>query len=179
MAVAVSQKGANLWWIILLQGIATLIIGFLLLTAPAITVTTLVFFLGAYWFVDGIFSIIRIFLKDSELHWGWLLVRGILGILAGLYVLRHPLVSAVFLPTTLVIVLAIQGIIMGVIGLIEAFRGGGWGAGLLGVINIIIGIILLGSPMLTAVFALPLVFGIMGIVFGIILIVSSFKLKSA
>lgn len=179
MTATTATKRVNLWWIVLLQGIALLIVGAALLFNPAATAVTLVLFLGAYWLVDGIFSILRIFTKNSDLHWGWLLARGILGILAGSYVLANPLISAIMLPTTLVIIMGVQGVIMGVIGIIEAFRGAGWGAGLLGVINVIIGLILLGSPMVAAVYALPLVLGVMGIAFGTILIFASFKLKSA
>jgi len=38
---------------LLLQGIAVLILAILLITNTAITVTTLVVFLGIYWLIDG------------------------------------------------------------------------------------------------------------------------------
>ncbi len=166
------------WWLVLLQGIAVLILGLLFLTSPVVTTAMLILFIGAYWLVDGVFSLVRIFLKDSDVHWGWLLAKGIIGILAGIYVLANPLVSLVILPATLIIIIAIQGIVMGVIGVIQAFRGGGWSAGLLGAVNIIIGTILLMRPLLAAT-VLPLVLGIFGLVFGVILIIASFRVRSS
>ncbi|GAB4446252.1 MAG: hypothetical protein Kow0031_28870 [Anaerolineae bacterium] len=120
----------------------------------------------------------RIFLKNSDVHWGWLLLRGILGVLAGGYVIANPLMSALVVPTTLALIMGIQGIIMGVAGLIEAFKGGGWGAGLLGAINIFLGVVLVSNPVLAA-FILPWVLGIFGVVFGIVTIIASFRLRSA
>jgi len=178
MSVAVNQRPSSAWWVVLLQGIATLILGILLLSSPFITSLTFIIFIGAYWLVDGIFSLIRIFTKDSDIHWGWLLFRGILGIIAGFMIMRSPLVGLLVVPTTIIIIVAIQGIVMGVIGLIESFKGAGWGAGILGVVNILIGILLLSRPLLAAA-VLPWVLGIMAIVFGILTIIVSFKLRSA
>ncbi len=166
------------WWLVLIQGVSLLIIGVLLLTSPVTTVITIVMFLGIYWLIDGIASLVRIFVKSSDVHWGWLLVRGILGILAGMYIIGSPLMSALVVPATLAIIMGIQGIIMGVAGLIEAFKGGGWGAGLLGAINIFLGFVLVSNPVVAA-FILPWILGIFGVVFGIITIIASFRVRSA
>ena len=77
-------------------------------------------------------------------------------------------------PTILIIVLAIQGIIMGVIQLVQAFRGDGWGIGILGVISIFFGLVLLASPMMAAT-ALPFVLGLGGIAGGIVAIFMAFQ----
>ena len=146
MTVAVSSKMNAPWWLVLVQGISLSIIGILLLTSPAMTVATIVLFVGVYWLVDGVFSLVRIFLRSSEVHWGWLLVRGILGILAGGYIISNPLLSTLMVPATLALIMGIQGIIMGVAGLVEAFKGGGRGAGLLGAINIFLGFVLVFKP---------------------------------
>ena len=63
---------------------------------------------------------------------------------------------------------------MGVIGLIAAFSGAGWGAGVLSVLSIIIGILLLGSPVVTGM-TLPWVFGIFAIVGGILAVFGAFQ----
>jgi uncharacterized membrane protein HdeD (DUF308 family) len=172
----VSAEGKMVpWWLVLLQGIAAVIIGLLLLTATAQTVTFLVVFLGFYWLISGIFGIVSIFVDSSQ--WGWKLFLGILGIVAGIIVLNHPLWAAILVPTTLVIVLGIQGIIIGVIGLIQAFQGAGWGVAVLGVLSIIFGLILLFNPMVAGVLALPIVLGIFGIVGGILAIIAAFQMK--
>jgi uncharacterized membrane protein HdeD (DUF308 family) len=177
-AEAQQSRLSDVWWLVLLEGIAALILGLLLITNTGITLFTLIIFLGIYWLIDGIFSLIRIFVGNSDIHWGWLLARGILGILAGLLVLRHPLYATILVPAVIVIILGIQGIIIGAIRLVQAFKGDGLWAGVLGVLSIIFGLILLFNPVLGAL-ALPVVVGIFGIIGGIILIIQSFRIKSA
>ena len=164
------------WWLVLLEGIISVILGLFLLTAPGITLLFLVQVLGFFWLVGGIFRIVSIFI-DSSL-WGWKLVGGILGILAGIVVLRHPLWSTILVPAVIVIIIGIQGLIQGILGLIVAFQGGGWGAGILGVLSIVFGIILLINPLLGAV-VFPIVLGALMLVGGIVAIVGAFRLRSS
>jgi uncharacterized membrane protein HdeD (DUF308 family) len=177
MATATAEKPQTYsvpWWLVLLQGIAGVIIGLLLLIYPAKTTLFLVQFLGIYWFVSGIFGIVSLFIDSSQ--WGWKLFAGLLGIIAGILILQHPLWSAVLIPGTLVIILGIEGLIIGVVNLIQAFRGGGWGIGILGALSIVFGIILLTNIFITTI-ALPYVAGAFGVVGGIIAIFYAFKLK--
>jgi uncharacterized membrane protein HdeD (DUF308 family) len=51
-------------------------------------------------------------------------------------------------------------------GIINAFRGAGWGPGIVGALSVIFGLMLVMDPTGSAV-ALPFVFGILGIVGGI------------
>src|SRR6266536_1313577 len=140
------------WWIVLVEGIFALIFGIFLIAEPAITSVFLVTVLGFYWLIRGIFSIIQIFVGGSGIHWGWLLFSGILGIIAGLVVLRHPLYSAVLVGSLLVIIVAVEGLIMGIIGLIQAFSGAGWGAGILGALSVVVALILLFNVLVVTAF---------------------------
>ena len=162
------------WWLVLLEGIAALIIGVLLLTNPRATMLVLVQVLGIYWFVAGIFKIISIFI-DSAM-WGWKLFAGILGIIAGIIIIQHPLWSTLLVPTVAIVILGIDGIIIGIVSLIQAFKGGGWGVGILGVLSIIFGIILVANPIIGAA-ALPWVSGILGIVGGLFEIIVALRLR--
>jgi uncharacterized membrane protein HdeD (DUF308 family) len=162
------------WWLVLLNGIAALILGILLLTSPGSTVLILVQFLGIYWMVGGIFQIIGMFIDSTA--WGWKLFAGIIGILAGISILNHPLISPLILGSTLVIILGVQGIFFGIAGLVAAFKGGGWGAGILSALSIVFGVVLLFNPILGAA-ALPWVLGIFGIVGGIAGIIAAFRMR--
>ncbi len=162
------------WWLVLLEGIAAIILGVLLLTNPGATTLVLVQVLGIYWFIDGIFRIVSIFIDSSM--WGWKLFAGILGIIAGIIIIQHPIWSTLLLPEVAIIILGVDGIIIGIVSLIQAFRGGGWGVGVLGVISIIFGIILLANPIIGAV-ALPWVLGIFAFVSGIFAIIMAFRLR--
>src|SRR5215213_2649825 len=99
------------WWLVLLEGIAAAIIGLFLLTAPGATLLVLIQVMGIFWLVGGIFRIVSIFIDSSS--WGWKLIGGILGILAGIVVLQHPLWSTVLVPAIYIIVLGIQGLVLG------------------------------------------------------------------
>jgi uncharacterized membrane protein HdeD (DUF308 family) len=169
-----NQPATHPWWILLLEGIISVIVGFLLVTWPAETTIVLTQIMGMYWLVTGILALVSIFM-DSSL-WGWKLCAGILGILAGFLVIRHPIWSAFLVITYIVIFLGVQGIIQGIVNFVQAFKGYGWGAALLGAINIIFGILIL-SRLLSASFALPIVLGIFAIVAGIAAIMGSFRLR--
>jgi len=162
------------WWLVLLEGIALAILGLLLVLKPAMSSIILIQFMGIYWFVGGIFKIVSIFIDRSI--WGWKLLAGILGIMAGIIVINHPLWSPLVVYATLVIILGIEGIIYGAIGILQAFQGAGWGAGLLGAVSVVFGIILLVNYGAAAVW-MPWTLGILGLVGGIAAIVMAFRLK--
>jgi uncharacterized membrane protein HdeD (DUF308 family) len=132
--------------------------------------------LGFFWLLGGIFRIVSIFIDSSS--WGWKLVGGVLGVLAGILVLQHPLWSTILVPAVIVIIIGIQGLIQGVLGLILAFQGGGWGVGILGVLSIIFGLILVINPLLGAA-VFPIVLGALMLVGGIVAIVGAFRLRSS
>jgi uncharacterized membrane protein HdeD (DUF308 family) len=98
------------------------------------------------------------------------------GILAGLFVLRHPLIATLTVPTVLVIILGIQGLVMGVLEIVGGFQGGGIGRFILGAINVLVGLLLLGSP-IAAALAVPLVFGVLLLIQGVGLIVLAFRVR--
>lgn len=171
------QPVQQFWWIALLQGICAIIIGALLVAEPAETFLALLPLIGIYWLVIGILSLVRIFI-DRSVPWIFSLVTGIIGVLAGIVVLRHPLIAAIMIPTVLVIVLGVQGLVMGILEIIEGFRGGGAWSFILGVINLLVGLLLLGRPVAAAL-AVPLVLGILLLVEGIALLIWAFRVRSA
>jgi len=174
-ASAIEQPVRFPWWAVLVQGIFAIIIGILLLTYPGATTLVIVQFIGIYWLVSGIFSLVGIFMDRSM--WGWKLFAGVIGILAGLAIMRHPLWSTFLLPTVLVIFLGIDGLIIGAVGIFAAFKGGGWAAGILGALSMLFGLILLFSPFIAAL-ALPWIYGILGIVGGVAAIFAAFRQRS-
>ncbi len=164
------------WWVILLQGISALILGILLLAQPKATAVVLIQFLGIWWLVGGIFDIVAMFIDRTA--WGWKLFSGIIGIVAGIAILNHPLWATILVPTTMVWLLGIGGVVIGILNIIRAFQGGGWGTGILGVLSILFGVFLMMNPLAGAL-SLPLILGIFGIVGGIAAIYMAFKQKPA
>jgi uncharacterized membrane protein HdeD (DUF308 family) len=173
---AAPTEQSNIWWIFLLQGIAGILLGLMLLSAPGATLLALVTFLGFYWLITGVLALVRIFV-DRSVPWIWSLLIGIVGILAGILVLKHPLLAALTVPTVIVIILGVQGLVMGAFEIVGGFTGGGIGSFILGVINVLIGLLLLSSPV-TAALAVPLVFGVLLLVQGVGLIIWAFRVRA-
>jgi uncharacterized membrane protein HdeD (DUF308 family) len=176
IAAAVTRQRPNIWWLALLQGIAALLLGLMLLTNPAGTLVALITFLGFYWLITGVLAIVRVFV-DRDSTWGWSLLIGIIGILAGIAVLNHPMLAAITVPTVLVIVIGVEGLIMGVFELIRGFSGGGAGAFILGIFHVLIGLLLLGRPMALAL-AVPLVFGFILLIEGVGLLIWALRTRA-
>jgi uncharacterized membrane protein HdeD (DUF308 family) len=174
--LAPSTQQSSVWWLFLLQGIAAIILGLMLITAPAATLILIVTFLGFLWLIEGILSLVHVFI-DRSIPWIWSLITGIIGVIAGILVVRHPLLAALTVPTVLVILLGWGGLIMGACEIVSAFRGGGIGSFVLGAINVLIGLLLLSSPVAAAL-AVPFVFGVLLLIEGVALIVLAFRTKA-
>jgi len=169
------QRGQP-WWVVLVEGVVALITGALLLVSPERTAAVLVTFLGLFWIVAGIIEIVSIFSDKSK--WGLKLVIGLLGVIAGVLVMRHPLWSTALVTTTLIVILGLYSIIAGLTMLIRAFRGDGWGVGVTGVIVILVGIFLLANTLIGIQLTVTLV-GIVLVVGGIAAIVMSFRMDDS
>ena len=143
---------------------------------PAATLVSLVTFLGFYWIVSGVFSFVQMFV-DRSVPWIWSFLIGIMGVAAGILVVRHPLVAALTVPTVIVIAFGVEGLVMGVLELIGGFSGGGIGSFIRGVINLLIGVLLLSAPMAAAL-AVPFVFAVLLLVQGVALVALAFRVRT-
>jgi uncharacterized membrane protein HdeD (DUF308 family) len=172
-----SPVPSSWWWVVLLEGIAALIVGILLITDTTSTLVTLTIFLGVWWLIGGIFDLVRVFMDRT--NWGWHLASGILGIVAGLLIVRHPLTAAFLLPATVVWALGFLGIAIGIINIIRAFQGGGWGSAIMGVLSLILGALLLAGNVVTSAGIIVGIAAGCAIVGGIFAIIMSFRLRKA
>ncbi len=162
------------WWLVLLEGIFAVVIGISLLTQTALTVSIIVQILGLYWFFGGILAIVSIFINRS--HWGLKLLAGIVGIIAGLLVILNPVISTILVPSLIVSLIALGGVVIGLIDIVRAFRGAGLGTGVLGILSIILGLLILLNP-IYATFASAIVVGLVAIGGGVIAIIMAFRLR--
>ena len=119
--------------IFLLGGIISLVFGILLLTRTEGTIQVVMLLVGLWWLIEGLFDILAIFIDKSQ--WGWKLIRGILGVIAGLLVLNFPLVGGAIYFSVMVIIMGVIGVLLGILGLVAAFQGGGWKAALFGIVS--------------------------------------------
>jgi uncharacterized membrane protein HdeD (DUF308 family) len=167
---------SNVWWLFLLQGVSGVLLGLMLVTAPGETLVALVTFLGFYWLITGVLALVQVFV-DRSVPWIWSLLSGLLGVAAGIIVLKHPLLAALTVPTLIVIILGVEALIMAGVQIIAGFKGGGIGSFILGVVNLLLGLLLLSSPATTAL-AVPLVFGLILLVQGVAHIIWAFRVRA-
>lgn len=176
---------AHPWWVPLLYGVALILLGIFVFMAPVATTFTVVWFIGIYWLIAGIVTLISLFSNRS--HWGWKLVSGVLGVVLGAWITFVPFsgqgatlrTAATILSVlgALVLLWGIWSIAIGVMDLISAFTGGGWGVGVLGALAVVLGIIILVNYWAVALVS-PFVYGAFAIVGGILAIIVAFRVRS-
>ena len=162
------------WWLVLVEGIVVALLGLVLLVAPGASLVFLVWLLGIYLLIAGIFRIVGIFLDSSS--WGWKLASGILCLIAGLAILSNPLWSTTVASTWLVILVGFLAMLQGAAGLVVALQGGGWGMGALSVLGILLGLFLVINPLMGAA-ALTLILAIFMLIGGVGAVIQAFRMR--
>jgi uncharacterized membrane protein HdeD (DUF308 family) len=165
------------WWTLALRGLAAVIFGILAYVWPDITFTVLVLFFGAYVLWDGIFGLIGAFRTQSDRRWP-LILEGLVGIAAGLFTFFWPGAATL----ALLLIIGAWAIITGVFEIIAAIRlrkeiEGEWLMLISGLLSVLFGIALIVWPAAGLV-AVTWLIGAYAILFGILLIVLGFRLRT-
>jgi uncharacterized membrane protein HdeD (DUF308 family) len=162
------------WWLILVWGILTLLIGCMFIITPGLTVELFITFVGAYWLVGGIFAIASLVVDKSNM--GWKIFLSVINILAGIVILLHPLFAAIFALTFFVIFIGFWALFIGVAHLYHGLSMKDAGNAVLGLLSLIIGLLILVFP-LGFMISLPYVAGGLAVIFGLASIFVSFVAK--
>ncbi|MBA2654733.1 MAG: HdeD family acid-resistance protein [Gammaproteobacteria bacterium] len=85
---ALVEKNSEHRWIHLVIAAFTLVIGFLILASPAVTLATLTILIAAFLLSSGLFNIIGGLVYRFK-GWGWYILNGVIGILLGVLILIH------------------------------------------------------------------------------------------
>lgn len=166
-----TDRGMVPWWVSLVLGISYVVLGLFLIFQPLASTVAIVIFIGASWFISGVTDLLSLF--RSRERWLWTIISGVIGIWAGLAVLGQPLLSAILVPTIFVTILAITGVFIGVVRVVQGFQGAGWGVTIWGAITVLLSGWLLFAPLAGAI-VLPFVFGAMALVGGVMTIIAAF-----
>jgi hypothetical protein len=165
------------WVLLLLWGMAWIILGFFLLFQPGITAILLVQIMAVFWVVGGVIDLMHGLTHRDQPNRGWRIFSGILGIAAGVVIMVHPILGTLVTIAFGFYLLAFTAIVTGVINIVGGFKKTlSWGAALLGVVQVILGIFLLTHPLVGMLAYVPTL-GILAIVGGFVMIVASFKVK--
>jgi uncharacterized membrane protein HdeD (DUF308 family) len=167
------------WWAVLIRGIAAIVFGVITFLWPGVTLGALVLLFGAYALVDGVAAIVLGIREHGERERWWAeLIVGLVGVAAGIITFLMPGITTV----ALLVVIAIWAIVRGVFEIVAAIRlrhaiEGEWLLGLAGALSIAFGILMFLFPA-TGALALVLWIGAFAFVWGVTLVVLSFRVRS-
>ncbi|WP_328872404.1 HdeD family acid-resistance protein [Streptomyces sp. NBC_00287] len=165
------------WQVVLLTGIASLILGVLVLIWPGSTLRATGFLFGFYLLISGVFQLVAAFGTHKTTSLRVLgFISGALSILLGLFCFRGPMQSLLLLALWIGIGWLIRGITQTVAAVSDpAMPARGWQI-FLGIVTFIGGIVLIDSPF-ESVFVLTVVGGIWLIAVGLVEIVTAVRIR--
>jgi uncharacterized membrane protein HdeD (DUF308 family) len=174
---AMSNLLAQNWWAIALRGIFAIIFGIIALFMPGAALLALVLLFAAYMVVDGILAIVAaVGAARQHERWGWLIVEGIVDLIAGGIAVVWPLATVI----AFVLLMGAWAIVSGALLLAASFRlhvpHGRWLMALGGAISVIWGFLLIVWPPIGAL-ALIWWMAAYALFFGVALIVLAFRLR--
>ncbi|GAA1557808.1 hypothetical protein GCM10009804_13230 [Kribbella hippodromi] len=157
------------WKMLLVRGAIGIVFGILAIAWPISTAIALAVLWGVWALTDGIGSIAQAFQPESGGSRAWLIVLGVIALLAGLIAIIHPGMTAV----TLTWILGIWLIVRGIFELAGAFSSQllvpRWLLVLNGLLSLLIGILFAARPGPSAV-KIAVLLGITALVWGAVLI---------
>lgn len=166
------------WWLIALRGVLGIIFGLIAFIMPVATILALVLLFSAYMLVDGLFSLIAaIRAARQRQRWGLLTLQGLASIAAGVLAFLWPGITVL----AFVLLIAAWAIVSGSVMLAAAFRTGGdhgrWWLALAGIAGLLYGALMILAPLAGAI-VLTWWLGAFALVFGVMLLVGAFRLRS-
>lgn len=159
---AVREAVRHHWVLFLIEGLALVILGLLAILLPAVASLAATVFFGWLLLLSGTVGLIATIRARRAPGFGWSLVSAIVGIVTGALLLALPLVGTFSLTAVLIAFLLVEGSV----SILYAFDhrkglSGRWGWMLAsGIVDVVLGLILLAGFPGTAVWALGLLVGI-------------------
>ena len=145
-------------WTLGLHGLASVVLGVLVLAWPGISVYALTIVFGAYTLATGIIEFGTAFTSQAREERAWLIVRGLLGITVGAMVFAWPDISAL----ALLYVIGAYAVGLGILAVAAALRlpldnRDTASMSLTGLVSIVFGIVIFAKPGAGALAVLALI----------------------
>ena len=164
---AVESAIRNHWVLFLIEGIVLLVLGIAAILVPMVATIAFTILIGWLFLISGVVGLITTFWMRHAPGFWWSLLSAVIGIVAGILLLRWPITGSL----SLTLLLASFFIVEGVATIMYAIEhrnqlSGRWGWMMVsGIVDLILaGIIIAGLPG-TALWALGLLVGI-NLIFG-------------
>ncbi len=167
------------WWLFTLRGALGIIFGCVALVFPGPTIMSLVILFSAYMLVDGVFGIISAVraIRRKEDRWGLLIFEGLCNIAVGIAAFLWPGLTVVAFVWLVAAWAIVTGGLMTAAGFRLNIDHGRWWLILGGLLSLAFGVLLIIAPLIGAI-VLTWWLGAYALVFGVALVIFSFKLRS-
>ena len=179
MADVLADLYKNAWWMLLIRGIFLVLFGILAVTWPGLALYTFIIFFSVFALVHGLMAVIgSIANRAGNEDWWLVLLEGVVSIIIGIMAFAWPGVTALMLAYFIAAWALIMGIlrIYGAIKLRKVIEGE-WLLIIGGIISALFGIFVFARPLAGAL-VLAWLIGIYAIVFGLLGIILSFRVRS-
>jgi uncharacterized membrane protein HdeD (DUF308 family) len=166
---------ASLWWLTAVVGVLSVIAGVVVVLKPSNSLSAIAVVIGIFVLIEGIVALVAAIGHDTQGR-GLLVVFGVLSLIVGVFLIRHPIHGVTFVA----LLVGVWLIAMGAIRLVQAFEEHehrGWRL-LVAVVEMIAGIVIVSDPNI-GIATLALLLGIALILNGIALAVAGFVLRGA
>jgi uncharacterized membrane protein HdeD (DUF308 family) len=138
-----AKEFARYWWLPVTIGVLSLIAGVIVLAKPSNSLKTLAVIAGIFILLDGIVELIASF-SSSTLNRGMVALLGVLNVIVGILLIRHPIQGV----TVIALLIGIWLVVVGIIRFVVAFemRGHRTWRFVVAAIEVIAGIIIVSDP---------------------------------
>jgi uncharacterized membrane protein HdeD (DUF308 family) len=164
---AVSAAIHRHWGLFLLEGILLIVLGTFAVLVPAVASVAATLVFGWILLLSGLIGLVATLRARQAPGFGWSMLSAVIGIAAGIILLAMPLQGTLSLTAVLIAFLLIEGV-ASILYALEHRKGssGRWSWMLAsGIVDLVLGLILLAGLPGTAVWALGLLIGI-NMIFG-------------
>jgi uncharacterized membrane protein HdeD (DUF308 family) len=154
------------WAFYLTEGVILLVLGLLAILIPPAATISVTIVIGAVFFAGGVAGLISTFTGRRAPGFWWSLISAALGIVVGLMLLVRPIAGAVSLTLVLIVFFIAEGVFSILFGVAQRRHVSTWGWMVAsGVVDLVLGGILLAGLPGDAAWALGLLVGI-NLIFG-------------
>jgi uncharacterized membrane protein HdeD (DUF308 family) len=111
------RASAGIWWIAALVGVLSIIAGIIVLAKPSDSLSTLAVVSGIFVLIDGLAAIVAALGRETE-NRGLVATLGVVSVVVGILLIRHPIAGVTFVA----LILGIWLIAAAVVRLVVAFE---------------------------------------------------------
>ena len=175
-----TEKNAisGMWGMLTVRGIVLLVLGIMMfMLGRGVTMLALIQVMGAYWIVGGCFDLFEGVVGRSERSRIWAIIGALFSMVAGVFVIGHPIISGLIASIYLIYFMGIAAVVAGVAQIIVGQgKKRSLGGLVMGIFSVIFGMIVIFNPLMTQAVIL-LVLPFWAVITGVAALLSAFRMR--